>query len=63
MTKFRDIDPNGIIAIVKRNPNLLLTSKENVQLFILATLSRRNEKKRGKEKKHHSKVTTTSKKG
>ena len=60
---FRDIDPKRIIAIVKRNPNLLLTSKKHVQLFILATLSRRNEKKRGKEKKHHSKVITTSKKG
>ena len=28
--EFRDIDPKRIVAIVKRNPNLLLTLEENV---------------------------------
>ena len=39
---FRDIDPKQINAIVKRNPNLLLTSKESVQVFLLATASKSN---------------------
>ena len=38
--KFRDIDPKRIVAIVKRNPNLLVTLEENVQIFMLATISR-----------------------
>ena len=38
---FRDIDPKRLVAIEKRNPNLLLASKENVQMFImLAGISR-----------------------
>ena len=48
--------------MVTRNPNLLLASKENVQVFMLATISRSNTKKHSKEKGHHSHVTTTSKK-
>lgn len=31
---FRDIDPKRFAAIVKRNPNLLLISKEKVQVFV-----------------------------
>ena len=31
---FRDIDPNRFVATVKRNPNLLLISKEKVQVFV-----------------------------
>ena len=42
--KFRDIDPKRIVAIVKRNPSLLLASEENVQIFMLATISRSNAK-------------------
>ena len=44
LLKFRDIDPKRIVAIVKRNPNLLLTSEENVQIFMLAMISRSNAK-------------------
>ena len=44
LLKFRDIDPKWIAAIVKRNPNLLLTSEENVQIFMSATISRSNAK-------------------
>ena len=42
--KFRDTDPKRIVAIVKRNPNLLLASEENLQIFMLATFSRSNAK-------------------
>ena len=38
LLKFRDIDPKRIIVIVKCNPNLLLASKENVQIFMLAII-------------------------
>ena len=41
---FRDIEPKGIGPLVTRNPNLLLASKENVQIFMLATISRSNAK-------------------
>ena len=33
----RDIDPKQIHAIVKHNPNLLLTPKERLKIFMLAT--------------------------
>ena len=45
---FRDIDPKQIHAIVKRNSNLLLTSKESVQIIMLATTSKSNAKNCGK---------------
>ena len=61
LLNFRDIDPNRIIAIVKRKPDLLLASKENVEIFMLATITRSNAKKCSKEKEHHSHVATTSK--
>ena len=44
LTQVRDIDPKWIVAIVKRNPNLLLASQEKVQIFILATISKSNAK-------------------
>ena len=44
LLKFRDIDPKWIAATVKRNPNLLLTSEENVEIFMSATISRSNAK-------------------
>ena len=40
----RDIDFKRIVVIVKYNPNLLLPSKENVQIFMLAKISRNNAK-------------------
>ena len=33
---------NPVVAIVRCNPNFLLTSKQNVEMFMLATTSRRN---------------------
>ena len=44
LLKFRDIEPKEIVAMVARNPNLLLTSEENLQIFMLATISRSNAK-------------------
>ena len=44
LLKFRDIDPERIVTIIKRNPNLLLTSEENVQIIMLVTISRSNAK-------------------
>ena len=44
LLNFRDIDPKRIIAIVKRKPDLLLASKENVEIFMLATITRSNAK-------------------
>ena len=41
---FRDIDPKRIVAMVKRNPNLLLASKQNVKIFMLPTITRSNAK-------------------
>ena len=46
-----DIDPKRIPAIVKRNPNLLLASQENVQIFMLATISRSNAKNAEKRRR------------
>ena len=51
--KFRDIDPEWIVAVVKCNQNLLLVSQENVQIFMAmqktyqregASLTRNNSK-------------------
>ena len=50
LPKFRDIEPKQISAIVKCNPNLLLASKENVQIFMLATISRSNTKNVAKKR-------------
>ena len=44
LLKFRDTGPKEIVAMVTRNPNLLLASEENVQIFMLATISRSNVK-------------------
>ena len=44
LLNFRDIDPRRIIAIVKRKPDLLLASKENGEIFMLATITRSNAK-------------------
>ena len=38
----RDTDPKQIHAIVKYNPNLLLTPKESLKIFMLATTSKSN---------------------
>ena len=47
LLKFKDIEPKRIVAVamVTRTPNLLLASKENVLIFMLATISRSNAKK------------------
>ena len=34
LLKFRDIDPEQIVDIKKHDPNLLMASKENVQIFV-----------------------------
>ena len=57
---FRDIDPKRIIAFVKCNPNLLLASKENAQIFMLATTSRSNAKSVA-QKRSITNITKTSK--
>ena len=44
LLKFRDIGPKEIVVMVTRNPNLLLASEENVQIFVLTTISRSNTK-------------------
>ena len=41
---YRDIEPKDIVAMVTRDPNLLLASDENVQMFMLAIISRSNAK-------------------
>ena len=46
LLNFRGIDPKRIVVIVKCNPNLVLALQENVQIFLLATISRRNAKKK-----------------
>ena len=56
LLKFRDIEPKRIVTMVTRNPNLLLASKENVQIFMLATISRSNAKHCSTEKGHHSNI-------
>ena len=44
LLKFRDIHPKRIVAVVKHNLDLLLASKENVQIFMLAIDTRSNAK-------------------
>ena len=44
LLQFRDIEPKDIVAMVTRDPNLLLASDENVQMFMLAMISRSNAK-------------------
>ena len=44
LLQFRDIEPKDIVAMVTRDPNLLLASDENVQMFMLAIISRSNAK-------------------
>ena len=44
LLNFRDIEPKRIGAMVKHNPDLLLASKENVQIFMLAMIGRSNSK-------------------
>ena len=44
LLKFRAIDPKRIVAIIKPNPDLLLASKENVKIFLLALITRSNAK-------------------
>ena len=44
LLNFRDIETKRIVAVVTGNPNLLLASKENVQIFMLATISKTNAK-------------------
>ena len=44
LLKFRDIEPKQIVAMVTRNSNLLMASEENVQILMLATISRSNAK-------------------
>ena len=44
LLKFRDIELKQIVAMVTRNSNLLLASEENVQILMLATISRSNAK-------------------
>ena len=41
---FRDIDPKRIVAMVKRNLNLLLASKQNVKIFTLPTITKKKKK-------------------
>ena len=44
LLKFGDIDLKRIVAMVKRNPNLLLALKENVKIFMLPTITKSNAK-------------------
>ena len=44
LLKLRAIDPKRIVAIIKPNPDLLLASKENVKIFLLALITRSNAK-------------------
>ena len=44
LLKFRDTDPKLIVDIKKHNPNLVMASKENVQIFMLVSISRSNAK-------------------
>ena len=44
LLNFRDIEIKHIAAMVTRNPNLLLTSIENAQIFMLVTINRSNAK-------------------
>ena len=50
LLKFRDIEPKQIVAMVTRNANLLLASKENMQIFMLVTISRSNAKNLAKRR-------------
>ena len=50
LLNFRDIEPKPIGAMVTRNPNLLLESKKNVQIFMLAMISRSNAKNAAKRR-------------